>query len=50
MSNKYLHVGPGGTKCPCCFPLKRSKARKGEFKKAKLRERRASAKEQKHNG
>lgn len=32
----FLHVGPGGINCACCFPGSR-KARKQEFRAAKKR-------------
>ena len=35
---RFVHVGPGGTKCPCCFEAP-GKARKAEFRRAKKRER-----------
>lgn len=37
---KHLMIGPGGMRCSCCFPPRGSKARKGEYRRAKLRERR----------
>ena len=35
---KFLCVGPGGRKCPCCFPAPGSKARKALMRGAKRRE------------
>lgn len=32
---RYLHIGPGGRKCSCCFPGPRHKDK--EYRKAKLR-------------
>ena len=37
---KYLNTGPGGRKCACCFAPPGSKARRKEFRAAKVRERR----------
>lgn len=42
---KYLHVGPGGRNCSCCFESPSSKGRKLEFRKAKKREKREAIKE-----
>jgi disulfide oxidoreductase YuzD len=39
--NKYLHVGPGGVKCACCFPAPGSKERRKRVRAAKKREARA---------
>jgi hypothetical protein len=36
MQTKYfLCVGPGGMKCSCCFPPRRTKLRKLKFRSAK---------------
>ena len=35
---RFVHVGPGGVKCRCCFEVF-GKARKAEFRRAKKRER-----------
>ena len=35
---KFLCVGPGGRRCPCCFPAPGSKTRKLLFRAAKRRE------------
>jgi len=42
--SKYLHVGPGGIKCNCCFPAPGSKERKKEFRRAKRKEKQDSLK------
>lgn len=49
MTNKHLTVGPGGVKCPCCFPSPGSKERKAEFRRAKRKEKRAALKVEKEN-
>lgn len=38
---KYLCVGPGGTRCPCCFPPP-GKARKALYRRAKKAEKKDS--------
>lgn len=35
MSQKHLHVGPGGLHCACCFPAPGSKDRRSQFRRAK---------------
>lgn len=40
MSNKYLHVGVGGRRCPCCFPRPGSAERRAKYRAAKRREQR----------
>lgn len=37
---RYLHVGPGGTKCPCCFPAPGSSERRRHFKRVRQEEKR----------
>ncbi len=39
--NKFLHVGPGGVKCACCFPAPSSKERRYYFRVAKRKQARA---------
>lgn len=33
--SRYLHIGPGGRKCACCFPAPRSKDRRARYRSAK---------------
>ena len=40
---RYLCVGPGGRRCPCCFPGPKGKRYK--YRKAKRRDERDIAKE-----
>jgi len=35
--SRYLHVGPGGMNCTCCFPAPRSKDRRKQWRRAKRR-------------
>lgn len=44
MGNKHLVVGPGGTKCSCCFPAPGSKERKLAYRQAKRKEEREAIK------
>jgi len=39
-TSRFLCVGPGGTRCACCFPAPGSRARRAEFRRAKNRNRR----------
>lgn len=34
-ASRYLHVGPGGQNCVCCFPAPRSKDRRKRWRSAK---------------
>ena len=42
---KYLDIGPGGKRCPCCFPLKRAD-RKRLYRAAKRADKLDSLKQQ----
>ena len=47
--NKHLTIGPGGVKCPCCFPAPGSIGRRAEFRRAKRKETLAAMKVEKQN-
>lgn len=47
---KFLCVGPGGTRCTCCFPAPGSQARKLEYRRAKRREKRDAMRVEQENG
>lgn len=47
--SKHLTIGPGGVKCPCCFPAPGSKERKAEFRIAKRKEKIVAMKAEKQN-
>ncbi len=34
---RFLHVGPGGRKCTCCFPGPGTKDRRAQYRLAKRR-------------
>lgn len=46
---KFLCVGPGGTRCTCCFPAPGSRARKLEYRRAKRREKRDAMRVEREN-
>lgn len=48
--NKHLTIGPGGVKCPCCFPAPGTPERRAEFRRAKRKEKLAAMKVEKQNG
>ncbi len=45
MTNKHLHIGPGGKSCTCCFPAPGSKDRRAKFRSAKRRAEREALQE-----
>lgn len=47
--SKNLTVGPGGVRCPCCFPAPGTKMRRYVFKCAKHKDRRDAFKDQLDN-
>lgn len=38
-------IGPGGTKCPCCFPAPGTRERRYEYKKARRKDNQDAMKE-----
>ena len=35
--SRFLRAGPGGMKCPCCYPIKGTKARRRKVRAAHRR-------------